>query len=77
MSLIKEKDNAYYKKRFLEFRRFSKTLCFWVNRPGSSSMYEPDSAVLLRYGFKNKDFHLFDVTKTAIVECDTLSSCLK
>ena len=39
-------------------------------------MFEPDKDSLKIYGFKNKDFYLFDVTKTEIVECDTLSSCL-
>ena len=46
-------------------------------RPGSSSMYEPNKESLAIYGFKDKDFHLFDVSKTEIVECDTLSSSLK
>ena len=39
-------------------------------------MYEPDKNSLKIYGFKNKDFHLFDVTKTETVECDTLSHVL-
>ena len=46
-------------------------------RPQSSSMYEPDKKSLTIYGFKEKDFHLFDVEKTEMVECDTLSSSLK
>ena len=46
-------------------------------RPGSSSMYEPNKESLAIYGFKDKDFHVFDVSKTEIVECDTLSSSLK
>ena len=46
-------------------------------RPQSSSMYEPDKKSLSIYGFKEKDFHLFDVSKTETVECDTLSSSLK
>ena len=46
-------------------------------RPGSSSMYEPNKESLAIYGFKEKDFHLFDVSKTEMVECDTLSSSLK
>ena len=46
-------------------------------RPQSSSMYEPDKQSLSIYDFKEKDFHLFDVGKTEIVECDTLSSSLK
>ena len=46
-------------------------------RPQSSSMYEPNKKSLTIYGFKEKDFHLFDVSKTEMVECDTLSSSLK
>ena len=46
-------------------------------RPGSSSMYEPNKESLPIYGFKEKDFHLFDVSKTEMVECDTLSANLK
>ena len=46
-------------------------------RPQSSSMYEPDKKSLSIYGFEEKDFHLFDVSKTEMVECDTLSSSLK
>ena len=46
-------------------------------RPQSSSMYEPEKKSLTIYDFKEKDFHLFDVSKTEMVECDTLSSSLK
>ncbi len=46
-------------------------------RPQSSSMYEPDQKSLTIYDFKEKDFHLFNVSKTEMVECDTLSSSLK
>ncbi len=45
-------------------------------RPGSSSMFEPEIKSLSMYNFNEKDFHLFDVTKTEMVECDTLSSSL-
>ena len=46
-------------------------------RPQSSSMYETDKNSLPIYGFKEKDLHLFDVGKTEMIECDTLSSSLK
>ena len=46
-------------------------------RPQSSSMYETEKKSLPIYGFKEKDFHLFDVGKTEMIECDTLSSSLK
>ena len=40
-------------------------------------MYEPDKKSLTIYDFEEKDFHLFDVSKVEMVECDTLSSSLK
>ena len=46
-------------------------------RPQSSSMYEPDKDSLTIYDFKEKDFQLFEVSKTEMVECDTLASSLK
>ena len=55
----------------------SKKLYILNKRPQSSSMFEPDKKSLPIYGFKEKDFHLFDVGKTEMIECDTLSSSLK
>jgi methyltransferase, FkbM family len=46
-------------------------------REGSSSMFEPKKESLPIYDFKQKDFNLFDVSKTEMVECDTLSSSLE
>ncbi len=46
-------------------------------RPQSSSMYEPNKKSLSIYDFKEKDFHLFDVGSTEMVECDRLDSSLK
>lgn len=54
-----------------------KNLYILNKRPHSSSMYEPNKESLKIYGFKEKDFHLFDVSKTEFVDCDTLSSSLK
>ncbi len=54
-----------------------KKLYILNKRPQSSSMYEPDKKSLTIYDFKEKDFQLFDVSKTEMVECDTLSSSLK
>ena len=39
-------------------------------------MYEPDIKSLAIYDYNEKDFHLFDITKTEMVDCDTLSSSL-
>ena len=40
-------------------------------------MYEPDKKALSIYDFKEKDFHLFDIGNTEMIECDTLDSSLK
>tara|TARA_B100001564_G_C20291400_1_gene512746 strand:- start:82 stop:627 length:546 start_codon:yes stop_codon:yes gene_type:complete len=40
-------------------------------------MYEPNKDSLHIYGFKKKDFNLFDVSRYETVNCDKLSSSLK
>jgi len=40
-------------------------------------MYEPDDKSLSIYNIKEKDLDLFNVDKTVMVECDTLSSSLQ
>ena len=74
-SLKNEKDTNIINKGFWSDKG-SRKLYILGNRPGSSSMFEPDIKSFEIYGFKEKDFHLFDITKTKIVECDTLSSSL-
>ena len=74
-SLKNDKDTNIINKGFWSDKG-SRKLYILGNRPGSSSMFEPDIKSLEIYGFKEKDFHLFDITKTKIVECDTLSSSL-
>ena len=74
-SLKNERDTNIINKGFWSDKG-SRKLYILGNRPGSSSMFEPDIKSLEIYGFKEKDFHLFDITKTKIVECDTLSSGL-
>ena len=54
-----------------------KKLNILSKRPGSSSMFEPNKDALKIYGFKEKDYHLFEIDKAEMVECDTLSSSLK
>ena len=72
-----EKTQGTYIKKGLWSSREKKKLYILEKRPGSSSMYEPDKKSFMFYGFKKKDFHLFDVTKTEEVECDTIDSSLK
>jgi hypothetical protein len=58
-------------------KKSSKILYFLAKRPGSSSMFEPIKENLILYGFKKKNYHLFDVTKIIKVDCDTLKSSLE
>jgi len=74
-SLKKERDNYIINKGFWSSKGPRK-LYILGKRPGSSSMFEPNKKSLSIYGFEEKDFHLFDITKTETVECDTLSSSL-
>ncbi len=75
-TLKNEKDKFIISKGIWS-SRCTKKFYILGKRPHSSSMYEPDKKSFSIYGFKEKDFHLFDVTKTEMVECDTLSSSLK
>ena len=58
-------------------KKCTKVLYFLGKRPGSSSMFEPNKKNLNLYGFKKKNYHLFDVTKKTKIECDTLKSSLQ
>ncbi len=54
-----------------------KKIFFLGNRPGSSSMYEPNKSVFNIHNIKEKDYGKFDVTETFEIECETLSDTLK
>jgi len=58
-------------------KKCTKILYFLEKRPGSSSMFEPNKKNLNLYGFKKKNYHLFDVTKKIKIKCDTLKSSLQ
>jgi len=45
-------------------------------RSGSSSMYKPNPDVFSLYGFKKKDFSIFDITNEVDVECTTIKESL-
>ena len=64
-------------KKGLWSSKVEKKLHVLNKRPDSSSMYEPNKDSLHIYGFKKKDFNLFDVSKYETVNCDKLSSSLK
>ena len=75
-SLKDEKSNHIISKGLWSSKCMRK-LYIMDKRPMSSSMFEPEKQSLKIYGFKEKDFNLFDVSRTKMVECDTLSSSLK
>ena len=75
-SLKNEKNNHIISKG-LWSSKCTRKLYIMDKRPMSSSMFEPEKQSLKIYGFKEKDFNLFDVSRTKMVECDTLSSSLK
>ena len=54
-----------------------KKLYILGKRPGSSSVYKPDSNALSLYDFKDKNFHLFDCTDEIDIECITIKESLK
>ena len=74
---LRDKESKYAINKGLWSSKGVRKLYVLNKRPQSSSMYEPDQKSLPIYDFKEKDFHLFDVSKTEMVECDTLSSSLK
>ena len=53
-----------------------KKLYILEKRPGSSSMYKPNPEALSLYGFKEKDFSLFNVTSEIDIECTTIRESL-
>ena len=54
-----------------------KKLYILGKRPGSSSMYKPNKNIFNLYGFKKKDFQLFDITEEIEVNCTTITESLK
>ena len=74
---LKDEQSKYIINKGLWSSKCTRKLHVLNKRPESSSMYEPDNKSLAIYDFEEKDFHLFDVSKVEMVECDTLSSSLK
>ena len=46
------------------------------NRPGSSSMYKPNSQMFSLYGFKKKDSPIFNISNEIDIECTTIKESL-
>ena len=77
MNALKDEQQKNIIKKGLWSSKGARKIYILNKRPQSSSMYEPDKKALSIYDFKEKDFHLFDVGNTEMVECDRLDSCLK
>ena len=54
----------------------NRKLYFLGKRPGSSSMFRPSKDGFDLYGFKKKDFSLFDISKEVDVKCTTIQESL-
>ena len=74
---LEEGEDRYIINKGLWSSKGIRKLYILNKRPQSSSMYEPNKNSLTIYDFKEKDFQLFEVSKTELVECDTLASSLK
>ena len=74
---LKREQGKYIIDKGLWSSKCKKELFILNKRPESSSMFEPDENSLTIYDYKEKDFHLFEVSKTEIVDCDTLSASLQ
>jgi len=74
----KKLDNKNYKviSKGLWSSNCKKKLYLLGNRLGSSSMYKPNTDALNLYGFKKKDYPLFDITNEIDVDCTTIKESL-
>ncbi len=57
-------------------KKEKKKLYILDNRPGSSSMYEPDEQYFELHNIKKKEFNNYKVTRTIEIECDTITNQL-
>ncbi len=74
MSQASQKKNLI--KKGLWSSKEKKKLYFLGNRPGSSSMFKPNTKKFYLHNIKVKDYEKFNVTKTIEVDCDTLNNSL-
>ena len=69
-------NNKYIINKGLWSKKEKKTLFVLGNRPGSSSMYEPQKKNFDLHNIKEKDYEKFNITNKQEVECDTLNNLL-
>ncbi len=70
-------NKKYIINKGLWSKKEKRTLFILGNRPGSSSMYEPQKKYFDLHNIKEKDYENFNVTSKQEVECDTLSNLLE
>ena len=69
-------NDKYIINKGLWSKKEKKTLFVLGNRPGSSSMYEPQKKNFDLHNIKEKDYENFNITSKQEVECDTLNNLL-
>ncbi len=69
-------NDKYIINKGLWSKKEKKTLFVLGNRPGSSSMYEPQKKNFDLHNIKEKDYEKFNITNKQEVECDTLNNLL-
>ena len=71
-----KEEHKYVIDKALWSSETKKKIFFLGKRPGSSSMFMPEKSNFDIHNIKQKDYSLFDITKTLDVETDTLSNSL-
>ncbi len=69
-------NDKYIINKGLWSKKEKKTLFVLGDRPGSSSMYEPQKKNFDLHNIKEKDYAKFNITNKQEVECDTLNNLL-
>ena len=78
---IKAKSNKHEKNKYMINKGLwstpaEKKLYILGNRPGSSSMFEPQNDFFDIHNIKNKDYEDYKVTKVENIQCDTINNLL-
>ena len=69
-------NDKYIINKGLWSKKEKKTLFVLGDRPGSSSMYEPQKKNFDLHNIKEKDYAKFNITNKQEIECDTLNNLL-
>jgi FkbM family methyltransferase len=69
--------NKYVIDKGIWSQKTKKNIYIMGNRPGSSSMYQPNPNYFDIHKVKKKDYSNYDVTETIEIDCDSLNTFLK